>query len=136
MIFAILSLLLADASHAQPSASCAATDSGLPAALANWANAPTPATIVQPQQSVQVATNAAIPLHIENAGVYGIAMNIPAWIDVRRGDSALTSSGHAHGPDCSSIRKIVRFTLDAGDYTIHLSRTEASSAHLLVIPQS
>lgn len=136
MIFAILFLLLADASHAQPSASCAATDSGLPAALANWANAPTPATIVQPQQSVQVATNAAIPLHIETAGVYGIATDIPAWVDVRRGASGLRSSGHAHGPDCSSIRKIVRFALDAGDYTIHLSRTDAASAHLLVIPQN
>lgn len=135
MILAALSLMLADTSHAHPTSSCATPDAALPTELAQWRDTPTTASHAAPGQSLHVATNTAIPLHIEQAGTYAIAVDIAAWIEVRRGDAVLQSVGHSHGPDCSTIRKIVRFTMEPGAYSIHLGRTEAAQAHLLIIRQ-
>jgi hypothetical protein len=36
-------------------------------------------------------------------------------------DTALVSTAHGHGPECSTIRKIVRFKLDPGSYRLYLT---------------
>ena len=72
---------------------------------------------------------------MKKRGTYGIALGSPGWIDVYRiGDrTPLTSVKHGHGPDCSGIRKIVRFALTKGEYRVVLHGLEGASAKLMLV---
>jgi hypothetical protein len=112
-------------------------DQGLAGTLAPWRSPiPAPAIIV-PGQAVRVTpAQGAVTLEIAEAGRYGIALDLPAWIDVARDGRTLASVRHGHGPACSTIRKIVDFELSPGRYTVTLSRTEAPTARMLVVRRS
>ncbi len=121
----------------QAATSCAATDVALPASLSGWT---TQADGFGVNRAVTLAAGdvAKLPdvpagpkpggavmigFRIETAGRYGIALDQHGWIDVVpgvAGGEALKSSVHGHGPDCSSIRKIVRFDLQPGIYRLYL----------------
>jgi hypothetical protein len=128
--------LSAPALGAQPPApaACGAINEGLEANLAPWRSpVPAPAVVV-PGEAVRVRpAQGAVTLGIAEAGTYGIALDIPAWIDVSRDGRALASVRHGHGPACSTICKIVDFELSPGRYTVTLSRTEAPNARILVV---
>ncbi len=62
-----------------------------------------------------------LSLRIEKAGDYRIALGGPAWVDVIRDGVSVTSTGHGHGPGCSSVRKIVAFALKEGAYVIEIA---------------
>lgn len=130
--------------------SCAAKDVNLPAPLAAWTIpgpgfpddltkpvtfVPTPAAQVPGLPATAKPGNAtAIPFSIETAGSYGIAIDQGAWIDVvPKGGVPLVSTKHGHGPDCSTIRKIVRFDLKPGDYTIYLSGLADVNVRLMLV---
>lgn len=51
----------------------------------------------------------------------GIALSDGAWVDVINGTASFKSTGHAHGPSCSGIRKIVWFDLPQGLHAIQIS---------------
>lgn len=72
-------------------------------------------------------------LTIEKAGVYTVALDQAGWIDVVKDGKALKSSGHGHGPACSTIRKMVDFKLDPGHYTIQISNAPKDTAILEVV---
>jgi hypothetical protein len=72
-------------------------------------------------------------LTIEKAGIYAVALDQPARIDVVRDGKIIKSSGHGHGPACSTIRKMVDFKLDPGHYTVQISNAPKDTALIEVI---
>ena len=151
-----LALLAASTAQAPAAPACQAMDAALPASLAAW-RSPSPAgTSVVPGQAVTVplrpmgevqlappgrpardgnSTAAAVQLAITSSGTYGVALDQAAWIDLVASGQSLRTAAHGHGPDCSTIRKIVDFQLAPGTYTIQLSGTSAASVRLLVVPR-
>jgi len=137
MLLAAALLLLQTAPAAQ-TAACKATDASLPTSLLGWVK---PGDAFTPGKAVELDTldgaalkglpagskpgkAAMIGFRIETAGIYGIALDQGGWIDVLPGaedGAALTSVKHGHGPECSTIRKIVRFDLKPGLYRLYVT---------------
>ena len=69
---------------------------------------------------------------IPTAGRYRVALDAAAWIDVLQEGKALVSVGHAHGPACSGIRKMVEFDLAPGRYILQLAGNERSAIGVMV----
>jgi hypothetical protein len=70
---------------------------------------------------------------VERAGTYRIALASAAWIDVLRGKTAVESSSHGHGPDCSGIRKMVDFPLQPGRYVIQIAANGAQVLPFMIL---
>ena len=143
----VLALLLAQAA----ASACPATPARLPADLAGWTasgsdlasmravTVPTmdPATVrladvPPPKQAGRMALST---FRVRAPGTYGIALGAKGWIDLYRvGDrTPLVSTKHGHGPDCSGIRKIVRFALKPGEYRVVVGGLDAASARLMLV---
>lgn len=135
---------------------CVAIDKTLPKSLQGWAHemsAPRTLDASGHAWSLTLAPNATVkfavppekpsspdrfggvfPFHIARSGKYAVALGAGAWIDVVKGTKAIASASHQHGPQCSTIRKIVIFDLLPGDYTLQISgsatpKIKASAAH-------
>lgn len=146
----VLALLLAQTVPAQATTACKAPDASLPTALAGWS---TPGDELVTGKAVSLATvdaatlkglpkgarpgrAAMIAFRIAKAGTYGIALDQPGWIDVlpgAEGGAALPSVAHGHGPDCSTIRKIVRFELAPGTYRVFASGLARAKAKVMLV---
>lgn len=151
-----LALLLApiassQAVPAQATTACKAPDASLPTALTGWS---TPGDELVADKAVSLATvdgktlkglprgakpgrAAMIAFRIAKAGTYGVALDQPGWIDVlpgANGGEPLKSVAHGHGPDCSTIRKIVRFELAPGSYRAFVSGLAQAEAKLMLVP--
>ena len=146
----ILALLLAQTVPAGATTACKAPDASLPAALAGWS---TPGDTLATDKAVSLDTvdgatlkglpagskpgrAAIVAFRVAKAGTYGIALDQPGWIDVlpgAEGGEALTSVAHGHGPDCSTIRKIVRFQLAPGSYRAVVSGLSQAKAKLMLV---
>jgi len=153
----LLALAVAQAASApppvpapQPAPACAALDQALPSALAGWTatgerlvegQAVTLQGSAEPTQpGGRPGLGATIAFSVPMNGVYGIALDQAGWIQVEpvmdQGPGRpIASVGHEHGPACSSIRKIVRFTLNAGTYySLSLSGLQNPAARVMLIP--
>ena len=146
----MLALLLAQSVPAQATTACKAPDASLPVALAGWN---TPGDTLATDKAVSLDTvdgatlkglpagtkpgrAATVTFHIARAGSYGIALDQPGWIDVlpgAEGGAALKSVAHGHGPECSTIRKIVRFQLAPGTYRAFASGLAQSKVKLMLV---
>lgn len=128
----------------------------LPPALAGWAR-PRPmvagASVVQaPTLAVGTAITAtlarrpayAVPVRkpgaggvfafdVATAGRYRVAAGAAAWIDVVRGGAAIASAAHAHGPDCSTIHKLVDFDLAPGRYLLQVAGSDTPAIALMIV---
>lgn len=77
---------------------------------------------------------ATTSVRIRRAGIFGIALDQAGWIEIARpGSKPLTSAQHGHGPQCSTIRKIVRYKLGPGTYRVTVSRLRADRARMMLI---
>lgn len=77
-----------------------------------------------------------IGFRIDKAGRYGVALDQRGWIDVVpgvTGGEALKSVVHGHGPQCSTIRKIVRFDLQPGVYRVYLTGLDKPVAKTMLV---
>lgn len=77
-----------------------------------------------------------IGFKIDKAGRYGVALDQRGWIDVVpgvAGGDALKSVLHGHGPQCSTIRKIVRFDLQPGVYRLYLTGLDKPAAKAMLV---
>ena len=144
----LAALLLLQATPAAPQ--CAATDAGLAANLAGWS---TPGAGFGVNKAVTLPVDdlsrlADIPagtkpggavligFKVKTAGRYGIALDQRGWIDVLPGLSggeALKSVAHGHGPECSTIRKIVRFDLEPGLHRLYLTGLDKPVAKVMLV---
>ena len=108
-------LLLLQTAPAAQTTACKATDASLPLSLLGW---------VKPGDEFAPGKAAMIGFRIGAAGTYGVALDQAGWIDLvpgTEGGTALPSVKHGHGPECSTIRKIVRFDLKPGLYRLYVS---------------
>lgn len=138
MFLAALLLAPLPVVQAVPQQQCTAMDVNLPAALTLWTTpghgAPDdlirPAVFkAMPKEQIRGLPASAkdggatgVDFVIDKPGIYGIAIDQGAWIDVVPDDGApLMSVKHGHGPECSTIRKIVRFDLKPGTYRLYVS---------------
>lgn len=69
---------------------------------------------------------------VAQAGVYRVAMDSAAWIDVVADGKSLDSVKHGHGPDCSGIRKMVDFQLAPGAYVLQIAGNGTPKVRVLV----
>ena len=151
MLFAAALLLVQTApAPAVQTTACKATDASLPTGLLGWVK---PGDAFTPGKAVELDTidaaalkglpagskpgkAATIGFRIETAGVYGIALDQGGWIDVlpgAEGGAALTSVKHGHGPECSTIRKIVRFQLTPGLYRLYVSGLPGAKVKAMLV---
>ena len=86
-----------------------------------------------PGKTVAGETHAGLlAFHVETAGSYRVVLGAGAWVDVIQRGSALASTAHRHGPQCSGIRKMVDFSLTPGDYLLQIAASSAPSIAVMV----
>jgi len=125
-------------------APCTAKDANLPAPLSAW-TAPGERLAIGTAKLLKTdhtefgkhpGYTTATSFDVTQAGVYGVALNQPGWIDVfpeLDGSAALPSVAHGHGPECSTIRKIVRFRLVPGKYKLTIVGMPAADAKAMLV---
>lgn len=69
---------------------------------------------------------------VDRAGTYRVALGSGAWINVLKGKTAITSTAHGHGPDCSGVRKMVDFPLTPGRYTLQIAGNGEPTLPLMI----
>ena len=80
-----------------------------------------------------VSKGGLFSVKVAMAGTYFVALGGGAWIDlVDKDGKAAESVAHGHGPDCSTIRKVVDFRLSPGAYTLQVSSYTAEKLDVLV----
>lgn len=140
----LLAFALLQAATAAPV--CATYDSGLPAALSAWTKAEAPfetfgattlvatdpTSVVPPQKPGKVTS---LGFTIVKRGTYRIALDQPGWIDVSHASdpAPLKPVSFGHGPECSTIRKLVVYELPAGEYILRLSGLTKASAKVMLV---
>ncbi|MDR3497306.1 MAG: hypothetical protein P4L82_22160 [Ancalomicrobiaceae bacterium] len=82
---------------------------------------------------VPTGSGGLLRLNLAEAGTYRVVLGARAWIDIVSAGQLVPSVGHAEGPACSGIRKLVDFTLVPGIYVLQLSGSDAAVAGLLVV---
>jgi hypothetical protein len=114
---------------------CRTYDTRLPAALAGWTRSGR-ALDTGSAVTLNAGRDGAVAstVRIRKAGTFGIALSEPGWIDVApMGGKPLASAAHGHGPDCSTIRKIVRYKLRPGTYRVSVNKLKATRARLMLV---
>ena len=114
---------------------CRSYDTRLPAQLVGWSrNGRTLDTGHAVTLNAGRDGTLSTSVRIRKAGTFGIALDQPGWIDVVPGrGKPLASTAHGHGPDCSTIRKIVRYKLRPGTYRVTVNRLKATRARLMLV---
>jgi hypothetical protein len=121
---------------------CTTLDQKVPAPLQGWIKADSAKqdrvvigkAVTLPLQTTGTGQfEGRFPVRVAVAGRYGVAISHAAWVDIERGDKALVSPSHQHGPDCTSIRKIVMFDLVPGIYSLRLSKSPVNNVKALII---
>lgn len=69
---------------------------------------------------------------IDKEGAYAVALGSGASVDVLKGNAAQTSIARGHGPDCSSIRKVVDYRLTPGTYVLQVSANADAKLPLMI----
>lgn len=71
---------------------------------------------------------------VPQAGNYTVALSTAAWIDVIEDGKALEPLSFGHGPECTTIRKMVVYPLKAGQHVLQITGSGAETTQLLVAP--
>lgn len=70
---------------------------------------------------------------IQEAGTFRVALGSGAWVDLVSDGNAVESIAHGHGPECSGIRKMVDFKLEAGPHTLQIAGNGEAETKVLVV---
>lgn len=90
--------------------------------------------ITQPEKpGGSVSHGGLFSFKIEEARTYRVALSTAAWIDVLEGGRPVVSTDHGHGPECSTLRKIVDFPLKAGAHVLQISANAEPKIGVLII---
>ena len=157
----MLAILIAlAAAQAQPAPACPATPAALPAELVGWRSGAAVAAVadakdaavltpgqgaratlhpsahvafpVKPAKPGPGAHGGLLAFDATRAGRYRIALETPGWLEVVRDGRAVPSVAHAHGPECSGIRKMVDFDLRPGRHLLEIAGAPNASVTVLV----
>jgi hypothetical protein len=66
------------------------------------------------------------------AGTYSVALSAAPWVDVVKDGKKLDPVSFGHGPECTTIRKMVSYALQPGDYTVQVSASADPQLGLMV----
>jgi hypothetical protein len=69
---------------------------------------------------------------VKEAGNYRVGLSTGAWIDVVEDKNSAQSTGHSRGPACSTLRKIVDFSLQPGRYILQVSANADPTVTVMV----
>jgi hypothetical protein len=69
---------------------------------------------------------------VPEGGTYRIALGSAAWLDVVQSGKTVASVNHAHGPNCTGIRKLVDFPLTPGDVVLQIANSAKPEMTVLV----
>ncbi len=97
--------------------------------------APTPhvAYPVQPGHAGAATTHGGLfAFTATEAGSYRVALGAAAWIDLVAEGKSVTSTAHAHGPECTVVRKLVDFPLKPGRYILQVSDAADPALTLMI----
>ena len=88
---------------------------------------------VQPEKpGGSVSHGGLFEFTVETAGAYTIALGTAAWIDVIENGKAVTPTTFSHGPECTSIRKLVVFALKPGKHALQVSANADPTLKMMV----
>lgn len=88
---------------------------------------------VQPEKPGGSVSSAGLfQFTVETEGAYTVALSTPAWIDVLEDGKAVEPASFGHGPECTTIRKIVVFPLKPGLHVLQISANADPKLKLLV----
>ncbi|HEX3838367.1 MAG TPA: hypothetical protein VHW25_15490 [Steroidobacteraceae bacterium] len=73
-----------------------------------------------------------VTLHIPNPGKYRVSMSEGFWIDVIAGGKFAATNDFTGAHECRAPRKIVLYTLPAGDLTLQFSNTNSATVRVTV----
>jgi hypothetical protein len=66
-------------------------------------------------------------------GVYQVTLSSEAWIDVIQNGKSVKSTAHSGKRDCPSVRKSVRFELQAAPVTVQLSDVSSDTINIAIL---
>ena len=69
---------------------------------------------------------------VETAGDYTVALGAAAWIDVLEDGKVLEPLKFGHGPECTTIRKMVTFAMKPGVHVLQVAGNGADKMKLMV----
>jgi hypothetical protein len=73
-------------------------------------------------------------VHIAQPGSYRVALDGGFWIDLVSGNTLITSSDFTGQPHCDAPRKIVLFSMPAGDLVLQLSGATSTQVRVAIVP--
>ena len=113
---------------------CGAIDSQLPRDLSGWGRA---GETLDTGHAVTLTgkrdSSAETSITVRKPGIFGIAVDQAAWVDVYRGKGRpLRMAYESKGPGCTSIRKIVRYRLTPGVYRVVVTKLQKDRVKLML----
>jgi hypothetical protein len=69
---------------------------------------------------------------VSEPGTYRVALSTPAWVEVVKDGKAVQAEAFGHGPECTTIRKIVEFPLTAGAHVLELAANADRTTDVLI----
>jgi hypothetical protein len=100
---------------------------------ATLAKTPSVEMVLQPEKpGGSVSYSGLFRFDVSKAGKYVIALSTPAWIDVIEDGKALEAASFGHGPECTTIRKMVVFDLKIGSHVLQVAGNGAETLTLMV----
>ncbi|MEQ1780207.1 MAG: hypothetical protein ABMA14_02525 [Hyphomonadaceae bacterium] len=92
---------------------------------------------VEPQKpGGSVSYSGLFSFTVETAGNYAVALGTEAWIDVLEDGKALKPSKFGHGPECTTIRKMVTFAMKPGVHVLQVAGNGADKLRVMVAKTS
>ena len=82
-----------------------------------------------------VSYSGVFHFNIETTGNYAVALSSAAWIDVVEDGKAVEPLSFGHGPECTTIRKMVIYSLRAGQHVLQIAGNGAATTKLMVAKQ-
>jgi hypothetical protein len=91
---------------------------------------------VQPEKSGgSVAHGGLFEFTVATAGSYTVALGTAAWIDVIEGGKTVKPTSFGHGPECTTIRKMVVFQLQPGKHVLQVSASAEPKLKIMIAPK-
>jgi hypothetical protein len=89
----------------------------------------------RPERASKAGTHGAVlTFAVKDDGLYDVTLSDEGWIDVVDHGQRISSSDFSGQKACPGVRKSVRFSLKAGDFTLQLSNVEGKAINIAVVP--
>lgn len=71
--------------------------------------------------------------HLENAGLYTVALSGSGWVDVVQNGHPLKPADFSGATDCDGLRKLVRYRLAAGELSLQVSGVATNTIRVAIV---